>query len=448
MKTRQQSKMPLATRTNIPVLVGTKRPVQSPDKGPALKKRNAFGDITNALQKVTIQSAKKPVATKKPLKAQLKKTVSRLPEAEKDCANDTIQLSSGDSSFESATMSQEKPELRAALSQGSSSSDSDVDNVKEIISPEDDLTKAAAVEEVRKSTNDASAAQGTSQTVFTYDSENQFDPSNVPDYAHCIFEYYKTREDKFKVADYLPRQKDLTRQMRAILVDWMVEVQENFELNHETLYQAVKIVDIYLDKNPVARDKLQLVGSTAMFIACKFDERNPPLLDDFLYICDDAYNRDELMEMERTILITLDFDIGMPLSYRYVRRYAKATKASMETLTLARYILEASLMHYDFVFTSESLIAAAAFFLAIRMRDDGEWTPAHEYYSGFKVSDLTETVLQLNLMLRSPPPAKNIQTILNKYSHKVFFEVAKIPSLEDHLVTGACGKPQLLQALC
>lgn len=50
------------------------------------------------------------------------------------------------------------------------------------------------------------------------------------------------------MADYLPRQKDLTRQMRAILVDWMVEVQENFELNHETLYQAVKIVDIYLDK--------------------------------------------------------------------------------------------------------------------------------------------------------------------------------------------------------
>lgn len=102
----------------------------------------------------------------------------------------------------------------AALSQGSSSSDSDVDNVKEIISPEDNLTKAAAVEEVRKSTNDASAAvrsrqhlsskldyhrlfqQGTSQTVFTYDSENQFDPSNVPDYAHCIFEYYKTREVK------------------------------------------------------------------------------------------------------------------------------------------------------------------------------------------------------------------------------------------------------------
>lgn len=65
-----------------------------------------------ALQKVTIQSAKKPVSTKKPLKAQIKKTVSRLPETEKDCANDTIQLSSGDSSFESATMSQEKPELR------------------------------------------------------------------------------------------------------------------------------------------------------------------------------------------------------------------------------------------------------------------------------------------------------------------------------------------------
>jgi cyclin B len=267
---------------------------------------------------------------------------------------------------------------------------------------------------------------------FTYDEEQKMDPSQIPDYAFDIFQYYRSREAQFKVGDYLPKQKDLSKQMRAILVDWMVEVQENFELNHETLYQGVKITDLYLDRVHVPRERLQLVGSTALFIACKFDERNPPLLDDFLYICDDAYSRDELMDMERQILITLDFDIGMPLSYRFVRRFAKATKAAMETLTLARYILETSLMHYDLMLESESLLAAGAFFLAIRMRDNGEWTPDHVHYSGYELADIIEMTKALNRMLRSAPPAKNVTTIKNKYSHQVFFEVAKIPLIEDN----------------
>ena len=59
--------------------------------------------------------------------------------------------------------------------------------------------------------------------------------------------------------------------MRAVLVDWMVEVQENFELNHETLYLAVKLVDLYLMKVKVSRDMLQLLGATGLFIACKYD---------------------------------------------------------------------------------------------------------------------------------------------------------------------------------
>ena len=76
---------------------------------------------------------------------------------------------------------------------------------------------------------------------------------------------------KFELSDYLSWQTDLTPHMRGILVDWLVEVQENFELNHETLYLAIKLVDLYLNKNRTPKDKLQLVGATALFIACKFD---------------------------------------------------------------------------------------------------------------------------------------------------------------------------------
>ena len=70
---------------------------------------------------------------------------------------------------------------------------------------------------------------------------------------------------------YLDEKKSVTAGMRAILIDWLVEVQENFELYHETLYLAVRITDLYLQKKNCNREGLQLIGATAMFIACKIE---------------------------------------------------------------------------------------------------------------------------------------------------------------------------------
>lgn len=54
-----------------------------------------------------------------------------------------------------------------------------------------------------------------------------------------------------------------------------------------------------------------------------FQEQCPPCVDDFLYICDDAYKREELVAMEKSILRTLNFDINIPIPYRFLRRFAK-----------------------------------------------------------------------------------------------------------------------------
>lgn len=78
-------------------------------------------------------------------------------------------------------------------------------------------------------------------------------------------------KDHFKIKEYMEKQPSLSTHMRAILVDWMVEIQENFELNHETLYLGVKLVDTYLSKVRVSKNNLQLVGATAMLIAAKYD---------------------------------------------------------------------------------------------------------------------------------------------------------------------------------
>ena len=75
----------------------------------------------------------------------------------------------------------------------------------------------------------------------------------------------------YVLSAYMSNQPKINANMRAILVDWLVDVQENFELYHETLYLAVKIVDHYLEKNNIERDQLQLLGATAVFLACKIE---------------------------------------------------------------------------------------------------------------------------------------------------------------------------------
>lgn len=107
--------------------------------------------------------------------------------------------------------------------------------------------------------------------VIDFDRENWDDPVQVSDYSMDIFKYLKEREETFKIDDYMKRQHHLTDWMRTLLVDWMVEVQETFELNHETLYLAVKIVDIYLSKVQIEKEKLQLIGAAALFMSCKYD---------------------------------------------------------------------------------------------------------------------------------------------------------------------------------
>jgi len=263
--------------------------------------------------------------------------------------------------------------------------------------------------------------------VEDFDRENAEDPQQHSEYAMETFQYYKNREEAFRVPDYLQSHHEINENMRGILVDWLVEVQESFELNHETLYTAVKMVDIYLSKKQVKKEDLQLIGAVTCLIACKVDERIPPMVDDFLYVCDDAYSRERFMVTERKVLSVVGFDVGFPLSYRYLRRYGRVCHISMPVLTLARYILELSLMEYRLnVEISESVVAVAALVLALKMKNIEGWVATLKYYSGVDFAK-AEVVLQKMLLMLQQPHKESMKTIHAKYSHKVFHEVALTP---------------------
>lgn len=79
---------------------------------------------------------------------------------------------------------------------------------------------------------------------------------------------------------------------------------------------------------------------------------------------------------------TIGYDLGIPLSYRFLRRYARVNRIDMQVLTLARYILEFTLMEYAIVGLRDSKLACAALFIAMRMNDMPGWNKTLEFYSG------------------------------------------------------------------
>jgi len=79
-------------------------------------------------------------------------------------------------------------------------------------------------------------------------------------------------------------------------------------------------------------------------VITKYEEIYPPLLKDFIYISENAYTANEILDMEKKILFSLDFDISLTTPYRFLERFAKLTKIDDVTFFLAQYILELGLL--------------------------------------------------------------------------------------------------------
>ena len=164
---------------------------------------------------------------------------------------------------------------------------------------------------------------------------------------------------------YMDCQDQINEKMRAILIDWLIEVHMNFRLVPETLFLCVNIIDRYCGMESVARSKFQLVGVTALFLACKYEEIYPPKVRKFVYITDNAYDPKEVLDMEQTILRVLNWKISLPTAYPFLDRFLGITNASEMTRHAATYYLECTLHEHELLQYRPSMVCASAVVLAL-----------------------------------------------------------------------------------
>ncbi|XP_014213848.1 cyclin-A1 [Copidosoma floridanum] len=248
---------------------------------------------------------------------------------------------------------------------------------------------------------------------------------DIDEYRADIHQYFKSVEQLHRPKPgYMKKQPDITHSMRTILVDWLVEVAEEYRLHTETLYLAVSYIDRFLSYMSVVRAKLQLVGTAAMFIAAKYEEIYPPEVVEFVYITDDTYTKKQVLRMEHLILRVLAFDLTVPTPLAFLMDYCISNNLPEKVQYLAMFLCELSLLEADpYLHFLPSHLAASAVALARHTLREEVWPHELELSTGYSLHDLKTCITHLHRSFKNAPDLPQ-QAIQEKYKNKKYEHVS------------------------
>ncbi|XP_063751372.1 cyclin-A1 [Eleginops maclovinus] len=250
----------------------------------------------------------------------------------------------------------------------------------------------------------------------------------VSDYAEDIHLYLRESERKSRPSpDYLEKHPEITNGMRVILVDWLVEVVQEYRLRSETLHLAVNYLDRFLSYTAsVKRSKLQLVGTAALMIAAKYEEICPPELNEFVYTTDSTYTSKQLVSMEHVFLKVLSFRMAAPTTNQFLRLFMSIHSVCTITENLSQYVAELSLLEIDpFLQYTPSLVAAGAYCLASYIVNKSLWPESLHAFTGYTTAKIVPCMTALHKLYISAE-SRPQQAIREKYKTSKYFRVSLI----------------------
>ncbi|KAG0364644.1 hypothetical protein BGZ54_007292 [Gamsiella multidivaricata] len=188
------------------------------------------------------------------------------------------------------------------------------------------------------------------------------------EYKEEIFQYMKQMEkETMAVPEHMDLQPELTWDLRPLLVDFLIEIHNHFNLQPETLYLAMNMMDRYLSKRVVYKKHYQLVGMTSLWISSKYEDSKDklPSVSQLCKLCSNTYDEAAFITMERHILKTLDYGLGHPTAEAFLKKDLEMPGEDDQVLRhVAQFLMELTMFQRCFLSFGSSTIAASALFLA------------------------------------------------------------------------------------
>jgi len=135
-------------------------------------------------------------------------------------------------------------------------------------------------------------------------------------------------------------QSEVTPRMRYTLLEWLVNITRQLEFSLETWCLAVNYLDRFLAAQLLAKDCLQLVGLTAMWVAAKQEELAPPSLDELVALCAATYTAINFKHMELILLAKLQFNLAAPTAAYHLSHLVAVEDEKEWPEDLSRHLVE------------------------------------------------------------------------------------------------------------
>lgn len=226
--------------------------------------------------------------------------------------------------------------------------------------------------------------------------------------------------------DYMSMQDEINNKMRAILVDWIVEVHFKFNMNKKTLFTCIFIIDAFLSKKNIERTKFQLLGMAALLIACKLVEITYPSIQIFLALSEFSYNSKELIKMEKIIIKELNFDVLPPTAEEFFEINSQYFNFTEEQKFFGEYFLDISLVEYNLLKYKQSTIAVACGYIVMKYyKLNGTNLILGNTYKDVSHKNVKDCVKELYCLMKNLSKS-SLQAIKNKYMSDKFKNVAKL----------------------
>jgi len=269
-----------------------------------------------------------------------------------------------------------------------------------------------------------------------WDASDINDDLTAAEYADDIMASLRAQETGRTEADFLAAQSDINQRMRAVLVNWMVEVHRKFKLTEPTYFLAINLVDRFLAAKQVKRTKLQLLGCSCLWSASKYHEIYAPEMDDFVYISDSAFSSEQLEAMEVEVLKTLSFELTVPTVLSYAERYSRISAHYLRKERerkiigdLIMYCAEHSVITYSLCRRAPSLVAAACFVYSSLSTKVFTVDTFHEdglgRVIGYSMDELLPAMLELDATVKGAKRSKH-KAVFKKYSSTKYSNIGKL----------------------
>ena len=230
----------------------------------------------------------------------------------------------------------------------------------------------------------------------------------------------------------IQNESEINEKHRAVVIEWLSYMACYFSQNNETLFMSINIMDRYITKKKISLSIYQLVGIASYLIASKYEDTNSPMINELIYASKNIYTPEDIISMEKDILITLNFDIFSVSTYQFFSFFYLVSNINNKILFfLGHLILEICLLNIDIMSFNKSLIAIGALLIAKKsLQIKGSLSKINAYYN-YDESELKEIQKKIVIFLNKIVYSEKNCLILDKFEKNKYLSVSYIFKCDD-----------------